>query len=248
MKPLQKTGKEAKVNKREVWISSASTEAGTFEVAFRLWGCKGAVQFKMISYWTPMLGMVQSGLPLYMGGDLSYHAHDPVGQNKQDQEPDICTILKEGRCYLGGMTSVEKTAMAEVLIAEGSDGVWRQLEAFYYQTFGEEVQVVNEQGMTEEEAWEAVERFGLTYEPGHNQVSVSFYLHHGKYRISGSGATIQEALSAFWREVQIDVVRLANLQVARVAELKMLLPGRTFSIDSAGLALRDLPPIERSDK
>lgn len=114
-------------------------------LTFFLIGDLGAVQFKIYTNW--QLPHVQretdarppdSRFP-YMfhearAVDLGYHSPKPLYEG-QTLLSDQCHILG-GPCYYDG-SSLNGEPIFDVLRAEGNDGVWRELEQYYTETFGE---------------------------------------------------------------------------------------------------------------
>lgn len=118
------------------------------ELLMLLKGEKGAVQFKLFTNWN--LPQVQKetdakylinpdkkiGLCLYhpMPADLGYHSKVPrwEGQEPISQECEYTG----GPCYYDG-SGLNAQRIYEVLTKEGSDGVWRELEAYYKRIFEE---------------------------------------------------------------------------------------------------------------
>jgi hypothetical protein len=67
--------------------------------------------------------------------DVGYHSPVPM---YEDQEPITkeCEYLDGKPCYYDG-SGLRADEVFDILATEGSDGVWRELEAFYLSTFGE---------------------------------------------------------------------------------------------------------------
>ena len=106
-------------------------------VRFLLRGREGVVQFLLFTNWH--LPHVQKeldanflanslGLVLYhpLPADFGYHAKVPFydGQQRMD-----CQYI-EGGCYYDG-SGLDAERFYDILLLEGSDGVWTALEAYY---------------------------------------------------------------------------------------------------------------------
>lgn len=68
------------------------------------------------------------------GVDLGYHSPKPMYKGQGRME---CNLSKRGYCYYDG-SSLNADRLRDVMLDEGSDGVWRELEDYYYETFGEQ--------------------------------------------------------------------------------------------------------------
>lgn len=66
-----------------------------------------------------------------MGMDLGYHSPRPKykGQPRRN-----CDLSKRGYCYYDG-SGLAADGVRDVLLKEGSEGVWRELEEYYNSTF-----------------------------------------------------------------------------------------------------------------
>ena len=112
-------------------------------------GDKGAVQFVLYTNWhlphvqdeligksvgedATYLDMMFSPLP----ADLGYHSYKPMYEG-QYQATESCEYLEGKPCYYDG-SSLNAKRVYEVLLTEGSDGVWRELEEYYDYTFNQE--------------------------------------------------------------------------------------------------------------
>lgn len=91
-------------------------------------GPRGAVQFVLYTGW--MLPHVRSetGNSEPLPADLGYHSPIPLYEDQFGQES--CSALGGARCYYDG-SSLNADRIFDVLLNEGSDGVWRELEAYY---------------------------------------------------------------------------------------------------------------------
>lgn len=98
-------------------------------------GKRGAVQFVLYTNWhLPHVdaelrakGPKLSATP----ADLGYHSPIPTYEGQEDYGHDDCHLLG-GRCYYDG-SGLNAERIFDVLRAEGSDGVWRELEKYYDQ-------------------------------------------------------------------------------------------------------------------
>lgn len=114
-------------------------------------GNKGAVQFILYTNW--QLPHVQeelnrkaignderyiSALLNPIPADLGYHSPVPIyeGQNVCSES---CEYLDGKPCYYDG-SGLNAESIYEVLLKEGSDGVWRELEDFYKNVFGSDAE------------------------------------------------------------------------------------------------------------
>ena len=79
------------------------------------------------------------------GYDLGYHTDSRFPINEYQKEhsdgdeyisaPMDCALMPSGKCYYDG-SSLAADKVRDILLAEGSDGVWRELESYYRDTFG----------------------------------------------------------------------------------------------------------------
>lgn len=109
-------------------------------------GDKGVVQFVLYTNWH--LPHVQDELESKMVGkdkfyiqtitrplpaDLGYHSPKPI---YEDQLPmsDSCEYLDGHECYYDG-SGLNAERIYDVLLKEGSEGVWRELEEYYSHVF-----------------------------------------------------------------------------------------------------------------
>lgn len=124
------------------------------ELAMVLKGCKGAVQFILFTNWhLPHVAEEldkrllkeagQGKLNEYsfctmhpLPADLGYHSLIPIYEG-QSIISDSCEYLDGKCCYYDG-SGLEAEKIYEVLLKEGSDGVWRELEDYYNNIFGNE--------------------------------------------------------------------------------------------------------------
>lgn len=108
-------------------------------------GAEGAVQFVLYTNWQlPHVTKEQDAAKPHttsthllchpMPADLGYHAKSP---RYKDQEPltESCEFTG-GRCFYAG-SGLNAERIYEVLLREGDEGVWRELEEYYQQTFNQ---------------------------------------------------------------------------------------------------------------
>ena len=121
-------------------------------IRFVLKGEHSAVQFVIGTNWYPehiqhqREGKSRAYFELEpRGQDLGYHADakHPIREYQSDREPGPdesliksreCSYTKSGRCFYDGST-LNSERVVKVLLEEGSDGVWRELEAYYQGIF-----------------------------------------------------------------------------------------------------------------
>lgn len=92
-------------------------------------GEKGAVQFRLFTGWY-LSHLDQKSEPA--PADLGYHSLKPI---YEDQTPisENCEWLN-APCYYDG-SGLNAQRVFDVLLKEGSDGVWRELEEYYNEVF-----------------------------------------------------------------------------------------------------------------
>lgn len=102
-------------------------------------GDKGAVQFVCFTDWhlPEVAEELHAKFPSHrrgpMGADLGYHSKTPLYEDQSSR--DDCNLLG-CKCYYDG-SGLAADRIMEVLLREGSDGVWRELETYYRETFDE---------------------------------------------------------------------------------------------------------------
>jgi hypothetical protein len=121
------------------------------ELVMIIKGDKGAVQFVLYTNW--MLPHVQEELDAKlliegkqgklgeysfctihpMPADLGYHSPIPQYEG-QSVSSNSCEYNDGKPCYYGG-SGLNSERIYEVLLKEGSDGVWRELEIYYNDIF-----------------------------------------------------------------------------------------------------------------
>lgn len=101
-------------------------------------GPKGAVQFVMATGWhlptvkeTVPADIYKTIYPLAM--DIGYHSPKPMYEG-QDRMSSECPYLG-GDCYYDGSGVEADRVMNDILIAEGSEAVWKYLEEYYARQF-----------------------------------------------------------------------------------------------------------------
>lgn len=119
----------------------------------------GAVQFKMLTQWYPkgvnnrivketlrdhMDPFSEPGISFErtielhlspMPSDIGYHSPKPMYDDQKGMG-DSCEWLDGKPCYYDG-SSLEAENVYDILLKEGSDGVWKYLEEYYINVFGE---------------------------------------------------------------------------------------------------------------
>lgn len=108
------------------------------EIRFVLKGQRGAVQFLVFSNWY-LPNVVeehkydQFGRWQPMGADVGYHSKRPMYDEQHQYD---CPYVEGGKCYYDG-SGLAGEEMLRTLIAEGGDAVWKGLETYYTDVFGE---------------------------------------------------------------------------------------------------------------
>jgi len=113
------------------------------EILFLLKGKKGAVQFLISTSWQlPHVQKEMDALPLGqfpylhhkpMPADLGYHSYKPMYEEHLPST-NSCSFLDNKPCYYDG-SALNAEPIFNVLLKEGSDGVWRELEQYYNEVF-----------------------------------------------------------------------------------------------------------------
>ena len=98
------------------------------EIWFALKGSKGAVHFSMYTGWYLPYLENKSGP---MAGTLGYHAYSK--RYDEESETEKCEYLG-CKCY-GSVYFTRADDFLTILIEEGTEGIWKQLEYFYNETF-----------------------------------------------------------------------------------------------------------------
>jgi len=109
-------------------------------------GKKGAVQFVIYTNWylpevAKELEIKQNRMStLYynffkpMPADLGYHS--PVPHYKDQSCKEDCEVIGKP-CYYDGST-LNAEPVFDILLQEGSEAVWKYLDEYYYEVFGDE--------------------------------------------------------------------------------------------------------------
>ncbi len=104
-------------------------------------GEKGAVQFVLYTNW--MLPHVQMELEAKypdhhfchpLPADKGYHSLKPMYEGQTSFE-DSCEYLDGKQCYYDG-SGLNAEDTYRILLEKGSEGVWQDLEEYYYSTLG----------------------------------------------------------------------------------------------------------------
>lgn len=113
------------------------------DLLFVLKGSKGAVQFLLYTNWH-LSRVEEEFMNKYssygqfwkpMPADLGYHSLKPLYEGQISY--DDCLWLDGKPCYYDG-SGLNAERIWKVLLEEGSDGVWRELEEYYKSVFSEE--------------------------------------------------------------------------------------------------------------
>lgn len=102
-------------------------------------GAFGAIQFVLYTNWQlPHVQAETDSRPLnqfpYMfhkpqPADIGYHWHSA---QYEGQSPMPCEYVSSGQCYYDG-SCLQAEDVYEILVREGSEGVWRELERRYHE-------------------------------------------------------------------------------------------------------------------
>lgn len=109
-------------------------------------GAAGAVQFLLFTNWH--LPHVTEGMVDRLNGphdikifmlplpaDVGYHSRAPMYEG-QEPTSDSCSYIGGKSCYYDG-SGLQAEKVYDILLREGSEGVWKYLEKYYNETFGE---------------------------------------------------------------------------------------------------------------
>ena len=112
------------------------------EMAFFLKGEHGAIQFKVLTNWNlphvqkRMDSMKLNSIPYMfhkpMPSDIGYHSRVPQ-YDGQEKMTDNCPIIG-GECYYDG-SGLQAEKVFDILVEEGSEGVWKYMENDYEDRF-----------------------------------------------------------------------------------------------------------------
>jgi hypothetical protein len=105
------------------------------EIYFVLTGDKGAVVFQLMTGWNIDESDTQKGYAIGcypMATDLGYHSF----KRKHDYQTkrENCAFLGDKPCYYDG-SSLNAEPVLAMLIKDGTDVVWKELEDYYNQVF-----------------------------------------------------------------------------------------------------------------
>ena len=120
-------------------------------VDFRFYvrGPKGVVQFVLFTGWLKALIPTpdtdwrelsvhhHAGLHMLtepMPADLGYHSPLPLYEGQTSME---CSLIPGGKCYYDG-SSLNASRIFSVMLHEGGDAMWVELEKYYEETFARE--------------------------------------------------------------------------------------------------------------
>lgn len=96
-------------------------------------GERGAVQFVLYTGWYPK--HLQKEMPNgILPADLGYHSHKPMWDGQPAQEN--CRYLDGKPCYYDG-SGLNAERIFDILLEEGGEAVWKELEEYYIELFGE---------------------------------------------------------------------------------------------------------------
>lgn len=122
------------------------------ELRMVLKGPKGAVQFVLLTNWQlphvtedvlkksvdkPMKEIDLKVRFLPLPADLGYHSMAPMWEDEKPSH-EACPYLDGKPCYYDG-SGLNAERVYEILLIEGSEGVWRYLENYYYDTFEDDI-------------------------------------------------------------------------------------------------------------
>lgn len=116
-------------------------------LAMYLKGEKGVVQFIVYTNWhlphvqEELIDRAVGGdrldiemIAKPMPADLGYHSYTQMYEGQLETES--CPLLDGHKCYYGG-SSTNAYNVYDVLLKEGSEGAWRELEEYYDYVFNE---------------------------------------------------------------------------------------------------------------
>jgi hypothetical protein len=119
---------------------------GGVEIRFVLKGEKGAIQFLIGTDWYPPHVQEEQRDKMYhidsrfhsiqpSGWDVGYHSPVPLYEG-QDNIMDDCPYLDGKPCYYDGSSLRADEWVKNILLKEGSDGIWKAMEEDYAERFG----------------------------------------------------------------------------------------------------------------
>ena len=116
----------------------------SMRIRFLLKGEKGIIQFYVLTnLYLPevseeykklgkdlnMFGNFSGWLPM----DIGYHSKEKMYDSQEEMD---CDLLESKKCYYDGSTLRAETPM-NILVREGTEGLWKFLEEEYKNVFGE---------------------------------------------------------------------------------------------------------------
>lgn len=116
---------------------------GGVDIHFVLKGSKGAMVFSLLTDWYPphvqdeqQIKSQQHFIHKPFGSGVDYHSPKPRYEG-QRASPGECKYVPKGcSCYCDGSSLLAQEWVDTILLKEGSEGVWKALEARYYEYFG----------------------------------------------------------------------------------------------------------------
>ena len=104
-------------------------------------GPSGAVQFVLYTGWNlphveEELRRKERFLSEPLPADIGYHSPMPMWEGQESIIED-CAYLDGRPCYYDGSGLMAQDAF-NILVEQGGDGVWKYLEDYYHDTFGNE--------------------------------------------------------------------------------------------------------------
>lgn len=105
------------------------------DLHFALIGSKGAISFTVFTNWNlPHVQAERNEQDAPIGADISYHSYT---EKYDGQTPtDKCSLLDNKPCYCDG-SGLAADDLMRILIEQGSEGVWKELENWYRDKLGE---------------------------------------------------------------------------------------------------------------
>ena len=106
-------------------------------VRFVLIGDEGAVQFVLLTGWHlkhVREEFASRGLTGVMPSDLGYHSYQPCYEGQQPIT-EACEYLGGSPCYYDG-SALAADRVFEIFLAGGEEALWKELEDYYQQVFG----------------------------------------------------------------------------------------------------------------
>lgn len=110
---------------------------GSVEMRFYLIGKKGAIQFVVGTGWYlphVIRKRKENGYPNEpFPSDIGYHSPKPIFKGQEPMSKK-CAILNGRTCYHDG-SGLQAMDVFNILCAEGSDGMWKEMERRYHELF-----------------------------------------------------------------------------------------------------------------